>query len=188
MELLLIRHGATAGNLQRRYIGRTDEPLCPQGQAQAKRLADLGADRLFVSPLLRARQTAALAFPHLPQTEVADFAETDFGSFEGKTAAELSQCPQYRAWVDSGCAAPIPGGEAMDAFKARCRAAFLREVSLLPRDATAAFVIHGGVIMAILEAFGPKNAGFYDYHLKNGDYFRCAFADGRITQVRYEEN
>ena len=27
-KLLFIRHGATAGNLERRYIGYTDEPLC----------------------------------------------------------------------------------------------------------------------------------------------------------------
>lgn len=32
MKWLLIRHGQTQGNVERRYIGcRTDEPLCPQG-------------------------------------------------------------------------------------------------------------------------------------------------------------
>ena len=124
MELLLIRHGATAGNLEKRYIGRTDEPLCPQGEAQAKKLTGLQADHVFVSPLLRTRQTAELAFPRQPQQIVADFAETDFGLLEGKTAAELSHVPAYRAWVDSGCLQPIPGGESVDAFKARCQTAF----------------------------------------------------------------
>ena len=28
MEIVLIRHGATAGNIEKRYIGTTDEPLC----------------------------------------------------------------------------------------------------------------------------------------------------------------
>lgn len=188
MELFFIRHGATAGNLERRYIGKTDEALCETGIVQAKKLARLAADVLFVSPLQRARQTAAQAFPDLPQTVVADFAETDFGVFEGKTAAELSQSTEYRAWVESGCMTPIPEGEAVDAFKARCCHGFLREVSRLPQDATAAFVVHGGVIMAILEAFCPENPNFYAYHLKNGDFFRCTFADGKITQVHHEEN
>lgn len=33
MQVMLIRHGQTAGNAQRRYIGRTDEPLSPEGIA-----------------------------------------------------------------------------------------------------------------------------------------------------------
>lgn len=62
IELLFIRHGATAGNLRRCYIGRTDEPLCEAGIAQVKALQKRGlsVDRLFVSPMLRTRQTAEL--------------------------------------------------------------------------------------------------------------------------------
>ena len=41
-EIILIRHGATAGNLERRYIGRTDEPLCEQGRLQALWLQQQG--------------------------------------------------------------------------------------------------------------------------------------------------
>ena len=31
IQLYLIRHSMTAGNLKKRYIGRTDESLCPEG-------------------------------------------------------------------------------------------------------------------------------------------------------------
>ena len=34
MEIVLIRHGATAGNIEKRYIGTTDEPLCDTGMVQ----------------------------------------------------------------------------------------------------------------------------------------------------------
>lgn len=32
MKIVLIRHGMTEGNVSRRYIGITDENLCPKGQ------------------------------------------------------------------------------------------------------------------------------------------------------------
>lgn len=55
MEIVLIRHGATAGNIEKRYIGTTDEPLCDTGTAQ---IHEYMSDRcypqvqaLYVSPL-----------------------------------------------------------------------------------------------------------------------------------------
>ena len=46
----LIRHGRTAGNLERRYIGSTDEPLCPEGRQEISGLRAPEADRVFASP------------------------------------------------------------------------------------------------------------------------------------------
>ena len=99
IELLFIRHGATEGNLHHRYIGRTDEPLCEEGIAQVETLRKQGLsiNRLFVSPMLRTRQTAELLFPQMPYTVVDGLAETDFGRFEGKSADELSGDPAYQA-------------------------------------------------------------------------------------------
>lgn len=173
-EIYLIRHGATAGNMERRYIGRTDEPLCPEGRAALAALSGSlpAPDVLCCSPMLRARETAALLFPGVPLQIAEGLRETDFGVFEGKTAAELSDCAAYRAWVDSGCTGPIPGGEDVGAFKRRVTAAFLEAVSALPAGARAAFVMHGGGIMAVMEAFDRPAGSFYDYHVKNGGYFR----------------
>lgn len=174
IQLLFIRHGATAGNLEKRYIGRTDEPLCAAGIAQAEALRRLRfqADRLFASPMLRARQTAALVFPNTPCTLVDAFSETDFGMFEGKTAAELASCPEYQAWLASMCRGPIPQGERVADFKARCRAAFSALVSAIPDGSSAAFVVHGGVIMSILEAYAQPRKDFYAYHMENGVFLR----------------
>ena len=36
MKLLMIRHGATAGNLEKRYVGRTDEGLTKQAVSDLK--------------------------------------------------------------------------------------------------------------------------------------------------------
>ena len=63
MEIVLIRHGATAGNIEKRYIGTTDEPLCDTGTAQIQEYMSAGCypkvQALYVSPLKRCSQTAA---------------------------------------------------------------------------------------------------------------------------------
>lgn len=180
-QLLFIRHGSTAGNLARRYIGVTDEPLCEAGISQVKALQNyhFTADQVFVSPMLRTRQTAELLFPNTPYSLVPDFSEINFGLFEGKTAAELSRCPEYQTWVDSGCLDPIPHGEPVSLFKRRCCLAFQRVLNRLSSSDCAAFVVHGGVIMSILEAYAQPKRTFYQYQLKNGGCFICRF-DGSI--------
>ena len=62
MTVYLIRHGQTQGNLERRYIGSTDQPLCPQGREALEGREMPSVDGLYVSPLLRCRQTAAILF------------------------------------------------------------------------------------------------------------------------------
>lgn len=178
--ICLIRHGATAGNLERRYIGATDEPLCPEGIARLQAMGDRPpqADRLFVSPMLRARQTAQLYFPGMAFTVVDGLRETDFGRFEGRTGTELWADPAYRAWVDGGCTGDIPEGESPAAFKARCTAAFAQAADTLMEGERAAFVVHGGVIMAILERFAEGN--FYDYHTGNGHWIVCRYEGGAL--------
>lgn len=181
VEILFIRHGATAGNLEKRYIGRTDEPLSAIGEKQAhelkeklrKEFADQSINRIFISPLLRTRQTAEILFPDAEYTVEPDLIETDFGIFEGKNADELSESSEYRAWLDSMCLAPIPGGESVTDFKARCCKAFLKIIKNVSDDSRIAFVIHGGVIMSILEAFAIPKRGFYDYNIKNCSIVLC---------------
>lgn len=181
-RVLFVRHGATAGNLEKRYIGSTDEPLCYEGIEQVKKLRQFhwAADALFVSPMLRTRQTAQLLFPQCPKQIIDDLRETDFGLFEGKTADELSGSREYQGWLDSMCLGPIPNGELAADFKARCCAAFFNSVQSLPDDATAAFVVHGGVIMAILEAYAQPCRSFYEYHIGNGECLWCNYQDGKL--------
>lgn len=188
IQLLFIRHGATAGNLEKRYVGRTDEPLCDVGVAQVKvlRKHNFQADFFYVSPMLRTRQTAELLFPKKDYTFVDDFRETDFGVFEGKTAAELSASPEYQMWIESMCLDPIPQGESVTDFKARCCVAFESVMKNLPDNSSAAFVVHGGVIMSILEAYTKPKRNFYDYHIGNGEYIWTTY--DQLSRVILEMN
>ncbi|MBQ3426351.1 MAG: histidine phosphatase family protein [Clostridia bacterium] len=182
ISLVFIRHGATKGNLEKRYIGRTDEPLCDTGVAQALKLREHSFPRehVFVSPMKRTRQTAELIFPESKYVIEESFKEMDFGIFEGKTAFELSENEEYRRWVDSMCTLPVPNGESVADFKKRCVDAFAKAVKSIRDNSGASFVIHGGVIMAILEAFSDPKADFYHFHIKNGEFLVCKFEDGKI--------
>lgn len=193
-ELILIRHGKTAGNLLGRYIGsRTDEPLCDEGREglAGKQLPEV--ERLYVSPMKRCVETAEILWPEFDRKEmqkVTDLRECDFGDFENKNYKELSGNGDYQAWIDSNGTLPFPNGESMDAFKSRCLEAFARiveEVSGAEQEWIASgktgifragIVVHGGTIMAILEQYGYPKAAYFDYQVKNGCGYRLTPVEG----------
>lgn len=180
-EFLLIRHGKTAGNLTGNYVGgRTDQPLCPQGVAELEALPRHEARRLYVSPMLRCRQTAAILFPGLEPVVVEEFRECDFGAFENRNFHDLEHDGAYRAWVEGNCAGPIPGGEHPDQFMARCRAAFAPLLKH-PAEGTTALVVHGGTIMAILSGFARPERPYFSYQAKNGRGYRCALTGNHLS-------
>ena len=188
ITLIFIRHGATIGNLEKRYIGRTDEPLCDKGISQVlenKKRVPV-PDKIFVSPMLRTRQTAELLFPQMFYTVADGLREADFGEFEGKTASELSENAAYRTWVDGGCISPIPGGESVAEFKKRCCMTFEKTMESVFDNDTVVFVVHGGVIMSILEAYAKPAQSFYTYHVENGECVICEFEknSNRISVIR----
>lgn len=193
-ELILIRHGKTAGNLLGRYIGsRTDEPLCDEGREglAGKQLPEV--ERLYVSPMKRCVETAEILWPGFDRKKmqkVTDLRECDFGDFENKNYKELSGNGDYQAWIDSNGTLPFPNGESMDAFKSRCLEAFARiveEVSGAEQEWIASgkteifragIVVHGGTIMAILEQYGYPKAAYFDYQVKNGCGYRLTPVEG----------
>ena len=193
-ELILIRHGKTAGNLLGRYIGsRTDEPLCGEGREglAGKQLPEV--ERLYVSPMKRCVETAEILWPGFDRKKmqkVTDLRECDFGDFENKNYKERSGNGDYQAWIDSNGTLPFPNGESMDAFKSRCLEAFARiveEVSGAEQEWIASgktgifragIVVHGGTIMAILEQYGYPKAAYFDYQVKNGCGYRLTPVEG----------
>src|SRR5699024_2161898 len=114
------------------YIGcRTDLPLSPEGLNELRLLKDdieyPQIERLYSSPMLRCRQTGAVLYPELDIITVDDLREYDFGSFEGKTAAELEGNPDFIPWTSGRLSAP-PGGEDNTEFIKRLCVAFNRIV------------------------------------------------------------
>jgi len=138
-SVLLLRHGQTSLSAAKRYSGVTDVPLTSTGLRQAAAAAARLAgtvDVVVTSPLVRAVQTAsavAVMCPGAPVIEEPGFRETDFGSWEGCTFAEVQQRfpDDLTAWLGSPSVAP-PGGESFVAVAARVLAALGSVLSSYP--------------------------------------------------------
>jgi alpha-ribazole phosphatase len=177
LEILLIRHGKTAGNLEGRYVGRTDEVLCPIGRLEIEALRDTRPfdqtpDIVLTSPLKRCQETANILWPETLPVLVTDFRECDFGDFEYKNYKELNGDERYQAWIDSGGTLPFPHGESVEEFKERVQKAFrqvLKDLQVCGCE-KAAMTVHGGTIMAIMEKWGTPAGEYFKWQLPNGGW------------------
>lgn len=118
-DLVLVRHGETIWHDGNRYTGRTDVPLSENGRRQAAALVRWATtatlDALWVSPLSRARDTAAgvAAATGLPPRVDERLVELDFGRGEGLTGAQMSRefPAERKAFQDDPVTHHLPGGE-----------------------------------------------------------------------------
>ncbi len=160
MRVWLIRHGTTRLGAEKRYQGALDEGLSDTGRAALKQTAFAPA-RVYASPLLRARETAAILFPAAEQIVVPDLREMDFGIFEGRGWWEMEQDEDYRAWVDGGCSGRCPGGENRAEYTVRVCAAV--EKLLQTEEDELVIVAHGGTQMAVLERWGRPAREYWQW-------------------------
>lgn len=173
--LLLIRHGRTAYNAERRWQGHLDVPLDDVGQEQAQalaaRLAGWPVTAAYSSDLLRARMTA------VPLAEVwnitpvyeADWRERHVGQFEGRATEELqAQYPDVFAKMRQGVI-EIPGGERHEALQGRVTAAYRRVLAHHP-DEIVAVISHGGALNALVSHVLdiPHQYGRLSFHGNTG--------------------
>lgn len=164
MLIYLLRHGLTQENLEKRYQGRRDVPLCPQGLAQLRR-ADFAPKTVMITSLQRTRQTAEVLFPDAELVVADGLKEMDFGVFEGRNYREMEHDPQYRAWVETGCEGRCRVG------KARRNSASVSAQHLprwwmplwRPGEPQLVIVAHGGTQMAALERFAVPHKNYYSW-------------------------
>lgn len=118
-HIYLVRHGETVWSLTGQHTGLTDLPLTPDGENQARKLAqhfvDLSFAHVLTSPMHRARQTCVLAGLSERAEINPDLAEWDYGDYEGQRSVEIrQQRPDWNIFHD-GC----PQGESPVQITAR---------------------------------------------------------------------
>ena len=160
--LFLVRHGETDWNAEGRLQGHTDRPLNDDGRRQAKELADRlareGADAIYASDLVRAKETAEIVGERLGLTVVVDpdLREKDWGTWEGLTGDE-------RVHVEFA-------GESTEDHRARVMGAVRRIVARHP-DQRIVVVTHGGSLRRIQAAVN----GVADPVIENCAVWPCSF-------------
>lgn len=184
--VILLRHGRTTSNAGGVLAGHQPTELDEAGQAQAvavgKRLAEaeLPLAAVVTSPLLRCRQTLALALPGAEPVEDERLIECRYGDWSGQPLKALAKLPLWRTVQVHPSAVTFPGGESMAAMAARGVAAVrdwdARLTAEHGPDAVWLACSHGDMIKAIVaDALG--------LHL---DLFqRIAVDPASVTVIRY---
>ena len=147
----LARHGETEWSRTLRHTGRTDIPLTPEGEREARELreplAAVELDRVLCSPLSRARETCELAGLGDRAELTDDLLEWDYGDYEGRTSADIhTDRPGWLLWRD-GC----PDGESPADVGARADRIIAELLATPDGDmgATIAVFAHGHVLRVL---------------------------------------
>lgn len=195
--ILLIRHGETPWNAERRLQGHIDIPLNERGLQQAAALGQALAGEplaaVLSSDLQRARQTAqAVAeLQHLPVQTDALLRERCYGAFEGLLYADIAaRYPhEYAQWQSRQIDAVMPSGErqaeSFRQFYARANGAIARWAQQYDGQ-TIALVAHGGVLeCAYRAAVGMSLDSPRDFQVRNASVNRFSHADGKLHLVHW---
>jgi broad specificity phosphatase PhoE len=173
--IVTVRHGETEWSLSGQHTGKTDLPLTPVGRDRAALLAPMFGSREFAlvlsSPLLRARETCALAGFDESQVELCDdLEEWDYGEYEGLTTPEIRERdPDWDLWRD-GC----PGGETPADIGARADRALER---LRAVDGDAIAFAHGHILRVL-------GARWVERPVAGGS--RLYLSTGAVCELGYE--
>ncbi len=176
-----IRNMPCEGNLEGRYIGRTDSPLATESIVRLARMKREHpyprASRFFASPSTRCVDTLKILYPEADPEVVLELAECDFGQWENKTAQELQHDPRFRQWMEGGGQSAPPEGESSSVFVQRvCRGFEMLVQNLMAQGQSspqqsavaAALCAPAGVLTALLAAYGLPRAPFYDWMCQPG--------------------
>jgi alpha-ribazole phosphatase len=172
MEIILVRHGFSIGNLNHTLSGWTDVALTEQGIEELykfKSTKEYDETALyFSSDLKRAYDTARILFPDKTIQKRKEFREINFGIYENKNPLQLNFREFFQRWFKGD---KIEDGENYFEFMDRIVESFYdlnQEVKSLGHNSYT-LISHSGVIRGILshlEDASPRD--FFEYDAPNG--------------------
>lgn len=195
MRLIVVRHGETAYNAERRFTGQTDVPLTPQGRTQAdlvgKSLAGSHLDAIVCSDLERTRDTAQniARYFSLPVEDDSDLREISLGAWEGFTFAEIKERdPEgLAAWIVDPTHNAAPGGENVAQVRDRVVRALAHWRARYP-DGNVLWVTHGGLIGVLFcHVLGLDLNRRWQFRHDNASIHEIWFRGERVEIVRLNE-
>ncbi|POZ62690.1 histidine phosphatase family protein [Chromobacterium alticapitis] len=192
----LVRHGETNWNREYRLQGHTDIPLNATGQEQAGQLAqafraDHPFQALYVSDLIRTRQTAAplLAKLRLSAHYTPQLRERHMGALQGLTYTEAAErIPQvYQRHQARDPDYDLEGGESLHRFSARILDG-LADIAARHPGQDVLIVTHGGVLDIMYRAATSKPLqDKRDFSIPNAALNWLDYQDGGWTLRRWAD-
>ncbi len=157
-EIILIRHGETEWNSQKRMQGHSNSDLSEVGRGQIQALGELmknvSFDHIYSSDSLRTRQTAEAITQYSGHTLQFDqrIREKNLGVFEGLTSTEAKERhPEiYRLFKTAGANYVIDEGESTQQLLERALE-FIEEIRLRHPQERVVMVTHGGVVRVLMK-------------------------------------
>jgi len=160
MKLILVRHGQTISNAEKRYQGRIDAPLSEKGERQIKAVAEElkseKIDAIYSSTIGRALKTAKeiAKFHKVLIEEKKELGEVSYGKFEGKTIAEVKAAfpGEYEKRRQNTYYHRPPGGETLVELEERV-APLVKKIISDFSGKTVVVVAHNNVNKIIIKHF-----------------------------------
>jgi broad specificity phosphatase PhoE len=190
--LVLVRHAESAANAAGLLLGRSDSPLTPRGEEQARALGALigPVTRLVCSPLARARRTAEALGTGLRVEVDERWVEVDYGELEGEA---LSAVPSevWTRWRADPEFRP-PGGESLAEVGRRVRRAceelFARAGDGGRAEGDVVVVSHVSPIKAAVAwALGAGDTAAWRLYLATASVTRIAWGTDAPVLHRFNE-
>jgi broad specificity phosphatase PhoE len=203
MQLLLIRHGETDWNVQKRIQGWGNSQLTERGKNQIRllgdRLQDTPLAAVYASTSERAQLTgsAILRGRDLLLAVLPGLRETSWGEWEGKTSAEISALePElWASFVRRGHENPsdsevdweattlVPGGENQQQASLRINSCVDEIVAQhINTNQWIAVIGHGGSLRFVVAALlGLRPAASRRFHLDNASLTHISIDSERIV-------
>ena len=194
LHLILVRHGQTEWNAQRRYQGQSDVPLSELGRRQAElvaeRLVGQEIDAVYASDLKRAWETAQIIVGKNGLSIISEprLRELKFGILEGLTFDEAqAQYPEMiAAWLDD-FHQPPEGGETIDLFNARV-VSLLEDLKQKHDEQVILLVAHGGPLSEILRVIlGLSREKRWYLEMENASLSEVLIAEDYVSLKRLND-
>lgn len=179
--IYITRHGQTDWNVQKKVMGRCDEPLNENGLKQAeetrKNLINTDIDLIICSPLIRAKQTAEVINTNRNIPIIYDdrIIERDFGEFEGMETKYFD----FRGYWNYYKNLQFKNAENIQVFFKRVYN-FLNDITKKYNGKNVLLVAHGGISIPV--------ACFFNENIPEGSLVDAGLVLGNCQVASYSIN
>ena len=184
MNIYLIRHAQTEHNKKGRvFSGKSDISISEEGERQAEKCRNFPfiskTEAVYISPLKRTKETADIIFPkNIPRYVIPEFAEMDFGEYEGKVLEENTKDEIFLKWLHNPEGLVFPGGDSLREHAEEAVSA-LKKIVRESDAENIAIVSHRTTIRLIVTLLMKKELSSF----REQDCDNCA-----MIKIRYENN